>query len=146
MNKGTLLALAISAGACFSLQPPINAALGKSVGVLESAFISFSIGAAVLAAAAWAAGGGGLAALRQIPPWQLSGGFIGAYFVTIALFCAPRLGMTALMVAIVAGQLAGALLLDHFGLLGLQARPLGPAQAVAALLIMAAVWLVQSRG
>ncbi len=146
MNKGVLLALAISAGACFSVQPPINAALGRSVGVLESALISFVIGALVLAAAAWAAGTGSLAAVRHVPLWQLVGGFIGAYFVTVALFCAARIGMTALMVAIVAGQLAGALLLDHFGLLGLQARPIGPAQTAAALLIVAAVWLVQSRG
>ncbi len=146
MNKGTLFALALSAGVCFSLQPPINAALGRSVGVLESAFVSFAVGAVVLAAAAWAVGTGSLAALPQIPLWQLAGGFIGAYFVTVALFCAARIGMTALMVAIVAGQLAGALLLDHFGLLGLQARPIGPAQTAAALLILAAVWLVQSRG
>ncbi len=146
MSKWTLLGLAVSGGVCFALQPPINAALGRSVGVLESALVSFVIGAAVLAAATFAAGSGSLGAVVNVPLWQLVGGFIGAYFVTVALYCAPRIGMTTLMVSIVAGQLAGALALDHFGLLGLRTRPVGPAQAAAALLIVAAVWLVQSRG
>lgn len=52
-------------------------------------------------------------------PWfYWTGGFMGTLIVTSGLLLAPRLGAATFIGLLIAGQLTGSLLLDHYGALG----------------------------
>ena len=125
MNLALYSALAFLAGVLVAIQAPTNALLGKASGsVIAAALISFAVGTAALAGVLFATRWVRLTpAMRELPWYAWIGGFYGAFFVAIAAFVAPRIGVGALLTAAVAGQLIAALVLDHFGLLGLPQQP-----------------------
>jgi transporter family-2 protein len=127
MNGALLsLILAVIGGALLAIQAPTNAILGKASGSpIIAAFISFLIGTVALGAAVSVSSGKLFApALKQVPWYAWLGGFYGAFFVAIAAFGAPRVGIGVLLTAAIAGQLAAALVLDHYDLLGLARHPI----------------------
>jgi bacterial/archaeal transporter family-2 protein len=63
--------------------------------------------------------------------------------VIVSILCVPRIGAASLAIALVAGQLIGALLLDQFGWLGLTPRPISTTRLCGALLLIVSVWLMQ---
>jgi bacterial/archaeal transporter family-2 protein len=77
------------------------------------------------------------------PWWALGGGVVGAFFIVIATLCVPRLGSASFSVAIIGGQLVGALLLDQFGWLGLTQRSMSTSRLAGVLLIFVSIWLMQ---
>ena len=56
-------------------------------------------------------------------------GLAGAGFVTVAVLTIRPLGVTLQTAAIIVGQLTMAAVVDHYGLLGVQVRPLTAAHA-----------------
>ncbi|MFC4729072.1 DMT family transporter [Coralloluteibacterium thermophilus] len=137
------IVLAVLIGVLLPLQALINARLGVlTYGALFAAFMSFLVGTALLAVALLvtrpAAVGPGLGA---VPPWAWLGGAIGALFVFAGTALVPRLGAGGLICLVVFGQLVGALVLDHFGVLG-TARPADPSRLLGALLVAAGALLV----
>ncbi len=137
--------LAAVAGAMTALQPPTNAMLARAMGSpISAALISFLIGSAALALfVALAPTRPDAGAMRALPWYAWVGGLYGAFFVAVAAFAAPRLGVGTLVVALVAGQLVTAVLLDHFGVLGLERQPLSLARAAGLLLVVAGAVLVR---
>lgn len=138
--------LALVAGAFIPVQASINSALRQHLGRPEwAALVNFSVGAlalatllllqrsAVPAAAAWG----------RAPWWSYTGGFLGAFFVSAAVILTPRLGVLAMLALMLAGQVTSAILLDHYGLIGLATRALTPSRAIGAVLLVAGVLLVQ---
>jgi transporter family-2 protein len=81
--------------------------------------------------------------LRQVPWYAWLGGFYGAFFVAVAAFGAPRVGMGVLLTAAVAGQLAAALVLDHYGLFGLDRHPVNITRAAGLVLVLLGAVLVR---
>jgi transporter family-2 protein len=73
------------------------------------------------------------------------GGVLGALYVLSAIVVTPRLGASALVAVTVAGQLIAALVMDHYGWLGLPAQPLGVERVMGAMLLMGGV-LLMTRG
>ena len=139
------LALAVVAGALVAIQAPTNAILSKASGSpVVAAFISFMVGTAALALMVALSGGRPFApALRDVPWYAWAGGLYGAVFVAVAAFAAPRLGMGVLLTAAIAGQLIAAMLLDHFGLFGLERQPATLARVAGAALVLVGVVLVR---
>jgi transporter family-2 protein len=88
---------------------------------------------------------GGLeAALPNVggqPLWRLTGGFLGAGAIFCTVMLAPRLGLATLLALVIAGQLLSAITIDHFGLLGVMARPATPARLVGATIMTFGVLL-----
>jgi transporter family-2 protein len=144
-NNAWVAAGMVAGGFLLALQPPINAALRGRVGVFESALVSFLVGTVVLIAIVAVRREGNLLALRGAPPWMLTGGLIGAVFVTVTLLAAPRLGVTALVVATLAGQVTAGLLIDTFGCFGIEPKPLEPRRLIGLALVGVAVWLMNSK-
>jgi len=81
--------------------------------------------------------------LKQVPWYAWLGGFYGAFFVAVAAFGAPRVGVGVLLTAAIAGQLAAALVLDHFGLLGLARHPVTLTRAAGLVLVLVGAALVR---
>ncbi|HWU73528.1 MAG TPA: DMT family transporter, partial [Sphingomonas sp.] len=83
------------------------------------------------------------AALRGAPAWAWAGGFYGACFVAAMAYAAPRLGLATTLTIAIATQLATALVLDHFGLLGLKVAPISLGKIAGVVLVLAGVVLVR---
>lgn len=146
MNAAALpLALAVIAGIFIALQAPTNAILGKASGSpVVAAFISFVVGMVALGAMVAVSGGRLFAPeLRGVPWYAWVGGVYGAFFVAMAAFAAPRIGVATMLTAAVAGQIFAALTLDHFGLLGLERQPISIERVAGALLVLVGAVLVR---
>ena len=146
MNGSLLsLLLAVIGGALLAVQAPTNAILGKASGSpIVAAFLSFLIGTLALGAASAATSGKLFdPGLKQVPWYAWMGGFYGAFFVAAAAFGAPRVGLGVFLTAAIAGQLAAALVLDHYGLLGLARHPITATRAMGFALVLIGVALVR---
>ena len=80
---------------------------------------------------------------RNAQPWHFIGGMLGVVLVTALIIAVPRIGVSQMMVAALAGQLAAAMLIDHYGWLGVETRSFGWKRALAIPLLGAAVWLIR---
>ncbi|MGV3710158.1 MAG: DMT family transporter [Gemmatimonas sp.] len=143
-----LTLLAIALGMLLTAQAGINSQLRAALGhPVVAATVSFVVGtlgllvAAVALRVPWPT-------LRQagaVPAWGWSGGLLGAVYIAASVVLAPRLGAAVLIASIVAGQLAAALVLDHFGLLGFAKQTVTPTRLTGALLLFAGVYLIQRK-
>lgn len=146
MNNAVLLSgAAMAAGALAAAQAPTNALLTKGFGSpFAAALVSFLIGSAVLALVVGSLGFKlDSEAVRNLPWHAWLGGLYGAFFVTIAALAAPRLGAGALLTAIIAGQVLMALMLDHYGFLGLPRQSVSLPRLLGALMVIGGVLLVR---
>ncbi|MEA2439459.1 MAG: bacterial/archaeal transporter family-2 protein [Thermoleophilaceae bacterium] len=142
MTKGIALLLSAFAGMLVAMQPPINSKLGGAVGTFAAASISFLVGTAALVVVAVISGGTHLGGLRGVPWWYFAGGLIGAVFVASSLVTVRTLGAGGVVAATIAGQLAGSVVIDHYGLLGLAKQPLTVAKVAGIVLLAAGVFLI----
>jgi transporter family-2 protein len=146
MNTAALpLALAVVAGIFIAIQAPTNAILSKASGSpVVAAFISFVVGTVALGAMVAASSGRVLSPeLRGVPWYAWAGGLYGAFFVAMAAFAAPRIGVATMLTAAIGGQILSALLLDHFGLLGLARQPVSMERVAGAALVLLGAMLVR---
>ncbi len=78
----------------------------------------------------------------SLPPYLLLGGIIGSVFIISAIFLVPKLGSTAWVALLVSGQMIMSLLLDHYGVLGLQHKALNFFRVSGAVLLIAGALLI----
>lgn len=141
-----MVLLAVAAGVCVPTQAGINTRLSLwTRSPVMAAAISFLVGTVVLCGYLLAQRLP-LPPLRSVPeqPWWLwSGGALGAFFVAVTIYLAPRLGATTMLAWLLAGQMIAALLLDHFGLLGFPLHPLSIGRVAGILLLLAGALMVR---
>jgi len=137
-----LVLLMACGGLAIALQPSINARLAQKVGIYESSLISFVVGTVALVSMVMFAGRGNLRSVTDASWWELTGGLLGAYFVSMTILAVPRLGSAAVMAIIIAGQLATSVLLDHYGAFGLRQIPLTSTRGIGILLLCLGAGLV----
>ncbi len=142
------LGLVLVGGILLGIQPTLNAGLARHLGhPLSAALVSFGTATVLLVAVAMALRPPvpAMADLRSVPPWLWLGGAMGAAFVTIALMATPRLGAAPVVALVICGQLAAALVIDSFGLMGLPARPFDWTKLLGALCLVAGAVLIRWR-
>ena len=144
MDRGAAVVLTALVGGCIALQAPINSHLGKSVGTFQAAFLSFAIGTVLLALiAALSTGGMGQAGeARHLPLYYLTGGILGAAYVTTVLVTVRSLGAGGVVAATIAGQLTMSVIVDHFGWLGVERQTITAARVAGIVLLAAGVFLI----
>jgi transporter family-2 protein len=144
VDRGAAVVLTAFVGGLIALQAPINSTLGKATGSFQAAFISFAIGTVVLAViAAFARGGfGTMGEATSLQWYYLTGGVLGAAYVTTVLVTVRELGAGPVTAATIAGQLTASVVLDQFGLLGLPKDPITVGKVVGIVLLAAGVYLV----
>ena len=144
MDRGAAVLLTAFVGGLIALQAPINSMLGKAVGSFQAAFISFAIGTIVLAViAAFARGGfGTMGEATSLQWYYLTGGVLGAAYVTTVLVTVRELGAGPVVAATIAGQLSASVVLDQFGLLGLPKDPITVSKVIGVVLLAVGVYLV----
>jgi len=146
MNRGAAVVLTAFTGGLVALQAPINSALGRAIGTWQAAFLSFAIGTAALALiAALATGGlGQIGELRGAGlSWvYLTGGLLGALYVTSIIVTVRALGAGGIVVATIAGQLAISVVVDHFGWLGVEKQAITLSKIAGIVLLGVGTYLV----
>lgn len=145
MTRTAAVALVIAAGVVIASQAPVNGRLGRQIGGLQAATVSFLVGTAALVVitAVFADGGlGTIGGAHRAPWWALIGGLLGAFYVAVALLTVRTLGVTVLTALVVASQLATAVVLDRFGLFGLTRHHITPPQLLGVALLLAGTVLV----
>lgn len=139
--------LGVIAGACIAIQAPINAQLGRALGMpVAAAMVSFAAGAVVLALVSivFSRVDGAIPDWRAPAPWlYFAGGCLGSVYVTAAILLTPRIGAAAVMAFSVAGQLTAGLLIDRIGFMGVAVRELTAGRIVGALLLCAGVVMIR---
>jgi len=147
VSRGLAILLAIAAGCFVGLQAPVNARLGRQVGALQAATVSFTIGTLALILVASLSSGGlsSLGSVGRVPWWALIGGILGAFYVTVALLTVRTLGLSSLTAIVVTGQLAIAVVVDRFGLLGIARQHIDASRIVGLALLIVGVVLVVRR-
>jgi transporter family-2 protein len=137
--------LGIVAGFGLTVQVGMNSQLRK---VLQSAnlaaLISFTVGtvALILLVVVMRTPVPERAAFLSVPWWAWLGGLLGAFYVASSTVVAVELGATTLLGLALLGQLATALVIDHYGWLGLPENPVTWTRLVGVALLGAGVWLV----
>jgi transporter family-2 protein len=113
-------------GVALAMQVGLNSMVRLHVGsAAGAALINFIVGTVALAAAMllMRAPVPSAAQLGGIPWWGWLAGLAGASYVAGSAVIGPMIGGAAFIALIVAGQMAGALALDHYGALGFPERP-----------------------
>jgi transporter family-2 protein len=116
---------AIVVGALVSMQPPLNAILSRAVGSAYGAtLVSVFVALCTILVISTFTGRGQItpAALVAVPWWVYLAGVVGALFVAAGVVIAPVTGALLFFVCILAGQLFGAMVMDHWGAFGLRIR------------------------
>jgi transporter family-2 protein len=139
--------LPLAGGALIAAQAPVNARLRLILSSpIGSGLVSFLVGSVLLLAVVVIIGDGGavLDGVGNGPWWAYLGGAFGAVFVVAALVAAPRVGVTTTFVAVIAGQVVAATLIDRFGWFGQPVIPFSTERLVAiALLVVSLVLLIR---
>jgi bacterial/archaeal transporter family-2 protein len=145
VDRGAAVLLTAFVGGLIALQAPINSGLGRSIGSFQAAFVSFAIGTVALCLIATVARGG-LGQLRDIgtvPAWYyLTGGLLGAAYVTTVLVTVRSLGAGGVTAATVAGQLSMSMVVDQLGWLGVEKSPITALKVLGVLLLAAGTYLI----
>ena len=144
MNMLLWTLMGIVSGACIAIQAPINAALGKGLGLpVAASAVSFGSGLVMLIVVTLVmTKATGVTLNWSAPPlWvYLAGGALGAIYVTSTIVLIPQIGAGAVMALAIAGQLVAGMLVDRVGFLGMAVREITLGRlAGAGLLIVGAL-------
>ena len=144
MDRGGAVMLTALTGGFVALQAPVNSMLGRTIGTWQAAFVSFAVGTVTLAIIASLASGGlgDVAGIRHVSLVYLTGGLLGAAYVTSILVAVRTLGAGGVVAATIAGQLAVSVVVDHFGLIGVARQPITVARVAGVLLLGLGTYLV----
>jgi bacterial/archaeal transporter family-2 protein len=144
VDKSVALIFTVIAGGLIGMQAPINSMLGRSVGTFAAASVSFAVGTAALVGITLLVGGGfgDLGEVRHLSWYYLLGGLLGAIYVTNALVAVRALGAGGVTAATITGQLSISVVLDNFGVLGLEQRSLSWPRVLGVALLAAGTFLI----
>jgi bacterial/archaeal transporter family-2 protein len=139
-------ALAIAAGIATAFQPGVNAKFASHAGArIHGGVINFAVGCLVMLIV-WAATrtpAPSPTRLAEGPWWMWTGGVLGAFFVTTAVFLTPMIGAAGYLTAMIAGQLIASVAIDHYGLMGLKEISITPMRLVGVGLVLAGMLVVK---
>ncbi|MEM6781678.1 MAG: DMT family transporter [Pseudomonadota bacterium] len=138
---------ALAAGIMIAAQALVNAKLGQFVGgPVWAALVSFVVGTIAIMIF--------MVIMRikipevqtdQLQWWMFLGGVMGAVFVITSITVVPHLGMMAMVALFIAGQLIGATLLDHYGILMPEPKPITFQKLVGIGVLALGAYLVLSK-
>jgi transporter family-2 protein len=119
-STGLAATLAVLAGLFGAVQVAVMGRLGERIGALEAVMVAAIVtGIIVLPILVVARRGfGGMGETLAQPWWMLTGGALGAAIVLSITIAGPRIGTTAVVALLIAGQLVAALAIDRYGWFG----------------------------
>jgi bacterial/archaeal transporter family-2 protein len=144
MDRTVAVVVAAVVGGVVVTQGPLNSQLSRSVGGLQATVVALGVSfTAILAASVVTGGIGGLRNLGDAPWYAVvGGGLAGALFVGSIVWTVRALGVGGLTAVTIAAQLGLAIVIDHYGWLGVDRSPVTAAKIAGVLLLAVGAWLV----
>ena len=144
MDKGAAVVVAAVVGGLVATQAPLNSQLARTVGGLHASVVALAVSfVALLALAALTDGLGGIRRIGDAPfHVAVGGGLAGALYVGSIVWTVRALGAGGLTAVTISGQLAVAVVMDHFGWLGVEKSPITVAKVAGVVLLAIGTWLV----
>lgn len=140
------MTLAVTAGLSLVVQQALNSNLRVALNSAAwSGFMSYFVGLVcmILLAIALRDPVPSYAMISRIPLWAWSGGVFGAIFIGLGIMLVPQLGAATFFVLLVAGQMVGSLIFDHFGILGVPVHEINAVRLAGAALLVGGVILIR---
>jgi transporter family-2 protein len=108
-----------------AIQGSLNSVLGKIVGLWEATFVVHVVATLLVAIIIFILNlnKGDFANLSEAPWYTYVGGILNVLILYGVVMSIPKLGVANATTAIIVGQVTTAVLIDHFGLWGLEAIP-----------------------
>ena len=129
-------------GVCVGLQGPIAGAMGQRVGGLASSFIVHLGGMLLSGAVLVLTGGEKMRDWNTLPWYMLGAGVFGVILYQTINLTLPRLGASMMVMLIIVGQLVTGIVIDHFGWLGVAARPVDATRLAGVAVLLAGSYLI----
>jgi bacterial/archaeal transporter family-2 protein len=144
VDRGVAVVVAGVIGGLIATQAPLNSQLGRTVGGLHASVVALFISfLALLALASITDGLGGIRRIGDAPLHvAIGGGLAGALYVGSIVWTVRALGAGGLTAVTIAGQLAVAVALDHYGWLGVERSPVTLGKVAGIALLALGTWLV----
>jgi len=141
-NFTVLTIVAAVAGVAMTAQAQLMGHLDRSMGTIESVFITYGTGAIVIGLIMLAMRGGNLGEWHIAPWYAYSAGLLGLVIVGCIGYATPRLGLAVTLTIAVATQFTMAAIVHHFGLLGADQQPMDVSKLSGMAAILLGVWLM----
>ncbi|HRE44980.1 MAG TPA: DMT family transporter [Terricaulis sp.] len=141
------ITLSLLAGVFIPIMAALSGAMGRTLGNPQIAALLVVTGAFLMVAAftlATAGRGFDWSLLRLASPLQLVSGFAMAFYLLSITYLAPRFGVGNAVMLVVAGQIASAAVIDHFGLFGAPHKPIDLLRASGLVIMVAGVVIAQT--
>lgn len=130
------LLLALISGVAMAVQGSLNSALAKITGLLQATLVvHLTATIAVTLLLFFPLSPGSLTRIIQAPWYLLLGGLIGVLITYGVVASIPKVGVALATTAIIVGQVTMALIIDHWGLFGLDKIPFTWWKAVGLILL-----------
>ena len=137
--------LALGMGAAVALQGGVNTAMSNRLGTGLTLMITTLL-VTLFCLILWMFMPGpkfSTKLLAETPWYEYLGGVFGFFIIFLAVVLFPRLGAGLTLSLAITGQLVFALLIDHFGLLGMEPHPMNLARTAGVVLLISGVSLLK---
>ncbi|MFY8033567.1 MAG: DMT family transporter [Flexibacteraceae bacterium] len=141
-----LLLITFIIGCTLPIQAGINAQLAKQIEhPLFSSIISVTVALIGLLAiyAVKVNDRFNLSALKQVSPSLYIGGLIGSVYLYGIVLLIPKIGSLMAFTLIIAGQLVMAMIIDHYGLLGMEQQSITYKSIIGVALIGFGIYMIK---
>jgi transporter family-2 protein len=114
--------VASAAGLGGAVQAAVMGELGDRVGIVPAVAVSVivSLVCGMIALLVWERSFAGLRAAAHEPAWLWIGGVMSVFIIFAVTIGPPRIGVTATVAVVIAGNLVSAAIIDRFGLFGVE--------------------------
>ncbi len=136
------LILSLSAGFAAGLQGPLTTIVSQRLGIWEAVLIAHIGGIIAAVFMVLVFSRGDIGQWRSVPWYALLCGVLGLVVLGGITFSIPRIGAAGATTLLIVGQLLLALILDHFGWLGVDIRSLNPSRILGLITLVVGTWLI----
>ncbi len=121
--------------------------LGDRVGIVPAVAVSVivSLACGLIALLVWERSFSGVRAALHEPAWLWLGGVMSVFIVFAITVGPPRIGVTATVATVIAGNLVSAAVIDRYGLFGVERVGLGWARVFGFVLLAVGAALTLKR-
>jgi transporter family-2 protein len=134
-------------GIMMTAQGAINAALASRIGTYGSVLIVTLVNLIIVGFMIFIIPNA--VSLQNLPGWNrwylYLGGVLGVFILASINLLLPRFGTTLGFIYLISGQLVAAILIDHFGLFGLEKTPVDITKMVGIVMFISGAYLVTAQ-
>ena len=140
--------ISVMAGVAIAIQTGANAQLRADTNnPILTALISFTVGTIALVILYFGFFNKGPVFVEgfSFAWWKFSGGLMGVIYITVVVIAAPKIGAANALGFIVGGQFIAAIIIDHYGMMGLPLKSISWSRIFGVAFLIAGVYLIQRK-